>query len=201
MNQIATNTAKLNASKREASRQQIIEAARTLANELSYPSITMTTVADRANISRATLYRYYSTKEQLYSDVTIKWGIQFVDQMRQNPPTGATTGDRLQDVIRRTIEVSGENPRLIGAYIATMISDDFSLQSDQRRLKDLMPSMIKIAMINTEPDKLKLTSATLQHVLISNLILLNAGKTTKEMIIKEMVEIASSLLADIWDKA
>ena len=36
--------------------------------ELGYPAVTMTTIADHAKVSRATLYRYYSTKEQIYSD-------------------------------------------------------------------------------------------------------------------------------------
>lgn len=187
-------------SKREASRMHIIDAARELVMEVGYPSVTMTVVAGRAKVSRATLYRYYSTKEQLYSDVSIQWGINFVDHMRQNPPQGDTIGERITGVIRATVNASADNPRLMAAHIATMISDDDTLQADQRRLKTLMPGIIKVAAGKIESEDIELAASTLQHVLISNLILLNAGKTQSSKIINEMERIAARLLVDIWDK-
>ena len=200
MNQAATAIPKPVYSKREASRLQIIEAARKLVMEIGYPLVTMTTIAERAKVSRATLYRYYSTKEQLYSDVSVKWAIDFIDTIRRNPPQGDTVGARVSSVIRQTINAAAENPRLMAAHIATMISDDMSLKADQRRLKSVMPDMIKTAMGSASSDNLDLTSSTLQHVLISNLILLNAGKTHGDKVIAEMERIASRLLADVWDK-
>lgn len=168
--------------------------------EMGYPAVTMTELADRAGVSRATLYRYYSTKEQLYSDVSIQWGVNFVDHMRQHPPRGDTVGERVSGVIRETIGAAADNPRLMTAHIATMISDDSSLRADQRRLKTLMPGIINIAMGKTQSDNLELASSTLQHVLISNLILLNSGKTQSGKIINEMERIAACLLGDAWDK-
>lgn len=186
-------------SKREASRIQILNAARELVVELGYPSVTMTVIADQAKVSRATLYRYYSTKEQLYSDVSIQWGIDFVDEMRQHSPQGETVGERVNGVIRATVLAAAANPRLMTAHIATMISDDSALRVDQRRLKTLMPGIINIAVGKLLSKNLSLAASTLQHVLISNLILLNAGKTNSDIIISEMERIAACLLSDIWD--
>ena len=81
-----------------------------------------------------------------------------------------------------------------------MISDEDTLQADQRRLKTLMPGIIKVAAGKIESEDIELAASTLQHVLISNLILLNAGKTQSSKIINEMERIAARLLVDIWDK-
>ncbi len=195
-----TNKPKPTYSKREASRRHIINAARDLVMELGHANVTMTVVADRANVSRATLYRYYSTREQLYSDVSIQWGMNFVDHMRQNPPQGGTVGERICMVIRETVKASADHPKLMAAHISTMIADAESLQVDQRQLKTLMPGIINSAVGKVKSDNLELAADTLQHVLISNLILLNAGKTQSSKIIQQMEKIASRLLDDIWDK-
>ncbi len=187
-------------SKREASRLHILDAARELVMDIGYQSVTMTVVADKAGVSRATLYRYYSTKEQLYSDVSIQWGINFVDHMRKNPPQGDTIGERITEVIRETVNASADNTRLMAAHIATMISDEDTLKADQRRLKTLIPGIIKVAAGKTDAENLELAASTLQHVLISNLILLHAGKTERSHIIEEMEAIAARLLADVWDQ-
>ena len=178
----------------------ILDAARELVMDIGYQSVTMTVVADKAGVSRATLYRYYSTKEQLYSDVSIQWGINFVDHMRKNPPQGNTIGERITGVIQETVNASADNARLMAAHIATMISDEDTLKADQRRLKTLIPGIIKVAAGKTDAEYLELAASTLQHVLISNLILLHAGKTERDHIIEEMEAIAARLLADVWDQ-
>ncbi|MGK0498860.1 MAG: AcrR family transcriptional regulator [Oceanicoccus sp.] len=184
--------------KREASRLRIVVAANNLVKAIGYPAVKMTDVAEEAGVSRATLYRYYSTKEQLYRDVAINWAINFIDQLRQQPPAGRTVGDRINEVIQTTLETAAKSPQLMAAYIATMVDDESKLQKEQQQLKALMPRVIKIAIGTAQLPRLELTTITLQHMLISNMILLNVGKTNSQQIVAEMQQLASQLLAESW---
>lgn len=188
-------------SKREASRFQILDAATALVKERGYHSITMTEVAESSHVSRATLYRYYSTKEQLYNDAAGQWAINFIDDVRYNPPTEATAGERIQHIIRRLVNAVDDNHRLMTAYIASMISDDPASNSvPTRQKKALMPTAMRLALGRTQSENQALAVSILQHILVSNILLLSSDNISKEAFIDEMENIATKLLADIWDK-
>ncbi len=187
-------------SKRESSRSRILDAATELVMKVGFTAVTMTDVADQAKMSRASLYRYYSTKEQLYSDLSIRLGFDLIDRFEENPPTGKTVGERVESVIETVVNVAIERPKLMAAHIATMLSDDQSLQSDQSRLKSVMSHILVNAVGSAKSDNLPLTSSIMRHVLISNLILLNANKTDRASVIHELNQVAAKLLSDIWEQ-
>lgn len=201
MNLTADETPTSLPNRRKDKRSQILEAGRKLVIEHGYPAVTMVQIAELADVSRATLYRYYSTKDQVYNDIAIEWGIAFVSSIRQSPPEHETVGERVVEVIRQAVVAAADNPKLMAAYIAILISEDELLLHDNRRLKGLMPGIIKIAIGQIhQPKYLELACSTLQHVLISNLILLNVGKTNSETVIGEMCPVAEQLLGDVWKK-
>lgn len=195
MNQIAT------AGKRVDSRTQILDAARELVNSIEYSVLTMKQVADHAGVSRATLYRYYSTKEELYSDVTFQWGQDFVQSVHLEPPVGQTVGQKLSDLIDRAIAQVVTNPNLMAAHIAVISSENSKLKADRRRLRGLMPSLVYISTGDRFSENIEMACTILQHVLIANLILMNAGKTERAQIVEELQFVAKKLLSDVWDLA
>jgi AcrR family transcriptional regulator len=187
--------------KRRDKRAQILEAGSKLVIEQGFPAVTMVEIAELASVSRATLYRYYSTKDQIYNDIAIEWGLNFVSSIRQSPPQDPTVGGRISTVIQKAVSAAADNPRLMASYVAILMSEDELLQRDHRRFKGLMPGIIKIAIGQSQqPRLLKLASSTLQHMLLSNLISLNVGTTDSETVINEMKQLAEELLSDIWDK-
>ena len=188
--------------KRLDKRTQILEAGRQLVISQGFPAVTMVEIAECGNVSRATLYRYYSTKDQVYNDISIEWGIAFVDAIRRSPPQHESIGERISSVIEQAVFAAADNPRLMAAYIAILISEDELLLHDQRRRKGLMPGILKIAIGNKhKPAHLELACSTLQHILIPNLILLNAGTTDAATVIDEMKQLACQLLGDVWKKS
>ncbi|MBL1075941.1 helix-turn-helix transcriptional regulator [Nocardia sp. 2] len=54
-------------------RQRLLTAARELAAEGGYAAVTMHAVADRARLARATVYRYFGSKDQLLTAVGTEW--------------------------------------------------------------------------------------------------------------------------------
>ena len=54
-------------------RQDILDAARALFNAKSYDSVTMDEIAEEADLSRATLYNHYDSKESIYFQIGIQY--------------------------------------------------------------------------------------------------------------------------------
>ncbi|MFQ5980791.1 MAG: TetR/AcrR family transcriptional regulator [Candidatus Heimdallarchaeota archaeon] len=82
--------------KKETMRQIILDAALELFIENSqkgckYDNITMEDIADRAAVSRATLYNYFSCKEEFYFEIGAQ-GFQEIQETHQAQMTSETSG-------------------------------------------------------------------------------------------------------------
>ena len=98
----------------EASHQAIIRATLELLLEVGYRSLTMEAVRDRAGVGKATIYRRWSSKQELVRDAIVYMHDDFVA-----PDTGSLRGD-YQGMAARVI-ASAERagaatfmPRLLG---------------------------------------------------------------------------------------
>ena len=55
-------------------RTRILEAARQLINEQGHETVGMEQIAATAGVSRATMYRYFASKEHVVCDAALAWG-------------------------------------------------------------------------------------------------------------------------------
>ena len=72
----------------EASHQAIIQATLELLIEVGYGALTMDAVRDRAGVGKATIYRRWSSKEELVRDTIV-----FLHEDFAAPDTGSLRGD------------------------------------------------------------------------------------------------------------
>src|SRR5512139_3043865 len=72
----------------QARRDRLIDAAWELARSGGYPAVTMHDVADRAGVARATVYRYFASKDHLVIEVTASW-MQSLDEALGTLPDGS----------------------------------------------------------------------------------------------------------------
>jgi AcrR family transcriptional regulator len=98
----------------EASHQAIIEATLELLAELGYGALTMEGVRTRAGVGKATIYRRWSSKEELVRDAIV-----FLHDEFATPDTGSLRGDydALAMAVRASASRSGAAtlmPRLLG---------------------------------------------------------------------------------------
>ena len=68
-------------------RQDILDAASALFNAKSYDSVTMDEIAEEADLSRATLYNHYDSKESIYFQI----GIQYLIGLRERQRASITS--------------------------------------------------------------------------------------------------------------
>jgi AcrR family transcriptional regulator len=107
-----------------AKRADARRVAAQLATEGGYEAVTMGAVADRIGIARATIYRYFTSKDHLLAEIMDEWTTRINDDLRRNPPPGKTLADRVGAAFARIIETSARNPGLTSALLLAATSSD-----------------------------------------------------------------------------
>jgi TetR/AcrR family transcriptional regulator, cholesterol catabolism regulator len=103
-----------------ARRERLLAAATELAAEGGYDAVQMRDVAARAEVALGTLYRHYSSKDQLLLAALAEQAATLRDRLQQRPPRGATPGDRVADALRRACRALEREPRVIAAMMTAM---------------------------------------------------------------------------------
>ncbi len=107
-----------------AKRAEARRVATQLATEGGYEAVTMGAVADRIGVARATVYRYFASKDHLLAEIMDEWTARIDDDLRRNPPPGKTLADRVGAAFARIIETSARNPGLTSALLLAATSSD-----------------------------------------------------------------------------
>ena len=84
-----------------ARRGAVVGAARALAREGGYAAVTMQSVAERSGVGRATLYRYFASKDHLLAEVALAWGADLRAELASRPPRAETAGERARRLDHR----------------------------------------------------------------------------------------------------
>lgn len=179
---------------------RIVSAARALVEEKGFVEVSMVDVARAAEVGRATLYRYFSTKEHLYFVVALDWAQRFARHLRGTSLGGATRGARLSSLLREVVAEAREHPRLMAAYVASAVSDDPAVRALEGEVEQLVPALMALALGDCRPRRQGLAESTLYHIMLSNFILMNAGRASAPAVTQELIDVARLLLADVWDE-
>lgn len=107
-----------------ARRERVIRAAQELAADGGYDAVQMRDVASRGEVALGTIYRYFPSKDALLLAVMVQWLGDLEQRVTRHPPTGATTVDRIMDVLGRAVRSMDREPRLTRAVIAAMTAGD-----------------------------------------------------------------------------
>jgi TetR/AcrR family transcriptional regulator, cholesterol catabolism regulator len=159
-----------------ARRARIREAARALASEGGYAAVTMHDVAERAGVGRATVYRYYSSKDHLIADVHLEQSRQLLEGLQAEPPRGATPADRLSEVAARVVEVAAADLRVTEAGVALALSDDPDITNAQEwRIRMMLPYLDAALEDDTSVDR-ETVAEIMQAVLFQALLGLARGR-------------------------
>ena len=105
-----------------ARRDWIVQAATELASEGGYDAVQMREVSARANVALGTLYRYFSSKDQLLVAVMGHWAKELQSQIAARPLRGETAADRVTEVLRRAARALQEAPELTASLVTAMSS-------------------------------------------------------------------------------
>ncbi|MEV5574877.1 TetR/AcrR family transcriptional regulator [Spirillospora sp. NPDC052269] len=156
----------------QARRERLLEAARELADEGGYQAVTMHDVADRAGVARATVYRYFATKDHLLTEVAATWAHRVtidIDALA----VGETPTERLTSLLERIVEVAAGELTLTSAIIQAVTSDDPSVEDARTVLFLFVRDRLSAAIGDPVPDR-DAVEIVLGHTLLAALVALTS---------------------------
>jgi len=151
-------------------RAEARRAAAQLATEGGYEAVTMTAVADRIGVSRATIYRYFTSKDHLLVEVMKEWTVRINAQLRRNPPAGDELAARVGAAFERIIETAARNRGLTSAMLFAATSSDPAATEAFPSWSAPVEIYLKTLAGEEHVEHLEDVIAVLSHVLFSALI-------------------------------
>jgi len=141
-----------------------------LASESGYDAVTMTAVADRIGISRATIYRYFASKNHLLAEIMAEWTQRINDNLRRNPPAGITLADRVGRAFERIVHMAARNRGLTSAILFAATSSDPAAREAFPSWSGPVEVYLKTLLGDEQIPNLEEITPVLSHVLFSALI-------------------------------
>ncbi|NNH69967.1 TetR/AcrR family transcriptional regulator [Nocardia uniformis] len=123
-------------------RERLLVAAWELAAEGGYAAVTMHAVADRSQVARATLYRYFGSKDQLLTAVGAEWTRQANAAVWRPEAVAAESAagaaERVAAFLAEIVERTAHEMPLASAVVSAVISGDPTADRERRVLYELV---------------------------------------------------------------
>jgi AcrR family transcriptional regulator len=156
----------------------------------------MRDVASRGEVALGTIYRYFPSKDALLLSVMVQWLGDLEQRVTRHPPTGATTVDRIMDVLGRAVRSMDREPRLTRAVIAAMTAGDPASVDAIGDVTQAMARIMEAAFPDDVDPALEAAAAkVLGHVWWSATISWANGMGDGDWVVAELRQ-ASELIAD-----
>lgn len=178
-----------------ARRQRVIRAALELAATGGYEAVQMRDVATRANVALGTIYRYFPSKDALLASGMVEWMADLEATVEAHPPSGATTAERVMDVMQRALKAMDREPALTRAVIAALTTGD---PVGVAALTDMIDSFARILLPafpdGVDPALEAPTAKMLGHIWWSALVCWASGMGDMTWVAAELTEGADLLV-------
>lgn len=109
---------------REARRSRIKDASLRMAAEGGYEAVQMRAVAERADVSLGTIYRYFNGKDDMLLAGLVSWIQRVREGLESRPPQQGTAADRLSTLLADAAEMAERTPKLMSALFTALNTTD-----------------------------------------------------------------------------
>jgi AcrR family transcriptional regulator len=167
-------------------RQRVIDAAFQLGAERGYEAVQMRDVSALANVSLATIYRYFSSKDHLLAAAMTEWSASLQVRLAQSPPRGDTAADQLSDILHRACRAMARQPRLSAALVRALSSSDEGVRDCATAVQRQIAAMASGILGDLEPAARSDILAVLGHVWYSTLVAWANGRIDFDEVTAEL---------------
>ncbi len=182
-------------------RNNILSAMREIISTEGRTDFNMQDVAEKAGISRATLYRYYSDRNHLINDMALDWGLSLIERLQHTTPPGKTIGEKLTAIFASIFEEADQNPKLISITLSNIISPDYDMVASHTDIEQLLPSLLNMVISEKEVENSDFILGTLSRLTLANLLYLNSDRCDLKEATEYMSHVARLLYGeDIWNR-
>src|SRR5947209_2774303 len=127
-------------------RERVVAAAMALAAKGGYDAVQMRSVAQEADVALGTIYRYFSSKDQLLLAGLEQMAEDMQVQLREHPPSGVSTHERVSLVLRRLCDLLETEPLLTHALVTALSSSDAGVSEESKAVQAMFTAMIADAV-------------------------------------------------------
>lgn len=167
-------------------RRRVIDAAFELGAERGYDAVQMRDVSASANVSLATIYRYFGSKDHLLAAAMTEWTAKLQGRVAQSPPRGDTAADQLVDVLARACRAMVRQPKLTAALVRALSSTDPGVQQSADQVQRQIEAMAAGILVDLDPQVRSDIMAVLGHVWYSTLVAWASGRIDFDAVIAEL---------------
>lgn len=188
-----TETSELSPEQQER-RRRLIDAAFELGAEGGYEAVQMRDVSLTANVALATIYRYFSSKDDLLAAAMTEWTGRLRDRVAHSPPRGATAADRMVDVLHRACRAMERQPKLSEALVRALSSPDAGVRQSGADVQRQIASMGDQILVDFAPEVKADILAALGHVWYSTLVSWANGRRDFSSVMTELERAARVMI-------
>jgi AcrR family transcriptional regulator len=136
-------------------RDAIIDATAALVDEVGPLAVTMSRVADRAGIGRATLYKYFPDVEAVLAAWHERHVAAHLDQLAELRDSPGDPGERLDAFLRRYAQICYRRAQHSGEVSTLLHREDHVTEAEQRLLglfSDMIGEAARAGVIRNDVD-------------------------------------------------
>lgn len=174
----------------------LLDAAEELTVKGGYTAVTIRDVAERAGVGLATVYRYFSSKDHLISEMSARRSQLLIEELERSPAKGRTPAERVQDVFFRMLEAAAAELQFAAAGVAAMTSGDAIASSAEYWRRVVMTSFIDAALGDDDRWDHQRLGEVLGHLFFSLMAGLSTGRMTLEDAKSVMANAVTFILRD-----
>ena len=179
-----------------ARKQRLLSAATALAAEGGYDAVQMRDVAARAEVALGTLYRHYSSKDQLLLALLAHQASTLRERLDQRPPRGDAPADRVADVLRRATHALERQPRVTHAMVTAMSVSDDSAAPVKHEINETLRAIIVDAVGGAPVNDLDDIVRVLGSVWFAELTFWSSALTDAQAMADNLARAAALLLGN-----
>ncbi len=172
----------------------MIDAAFELGAEGGYDAVQMRDVAATANVALATIYRNFSSKDQLLAAAMTEWIERLHDRVTQRPARGATATEQMIDVLDRACAAMSLQPKLSMALLRAMASPDAGVRKRGGEVGSSIATVGDPILAHLPADVRADILAVLGHVWYSSLVTWANGRSDFDSVTSELHRACRALI-------
>lgn len=180
-----TDLASLSEEQRDR-RQRVIDVAFEMGAEGGYEAVQMRDVAATANVALATIYRYFSSKDDLLAAAMGEWTGRLRSRVARAPAHGETAADQMIDVLRRACRAMERQPKLSMALLRALSSTDKGVSGGAAEVSSHINEMGDEILAGLDERTRADILAVLGHVWYSSLISWANGRREFSSVVDEL---------------
>ena len=191
---MADNTTSELSPEQQDRRRRLIDAAFELGAEGGYGAVHMRDVSITANVALATIYRYFSSKDDLLAAAMTEWTARLRGRVAQSPPRGETRVEQMVDVLSRACRAMERQPKLSEALVRALSSADAGVRESGADVQRQIASMGDAILVDLDPDVRTDILAAIGHVWYSTLVSWANGRRDFASVTTELERAARVLI-------